>query len=77
MLVLKRRRNQSIIIGSGDTAVAITVTDVRCGAARIGFSGPKEVQVRRDEIVPDDEMQLIRDRLRLRPSEPDTEEGES
>lgn len=52
MLVLTRRRNQSIIIGD---EVELIVLDVRGDQVRLGFRAPKNVSVHRREVY--DEIQ--------------------
>jgi carbon storage regulator len=48
VLVLTRRPNQSIVIGSGE--IVITVLEVRGDQVRLGIKAPREVQVHRDEV---------------------------
>lgn len=47
MLVLSRKRNESIIIGDD---VKITVVDVRGDKVRLGIEAPKDIPVHRMEI---------------------------
>ena len=47
MLVLSRKRDESIIIG--DTIV-ITVVDIRGDKVRLGIQAPKEVPIDRQEV---------------------------
>jgi carbon storage regulator len=49
MLVLTRRCNEKILIGDD---ITVTVLDVQGGQVRLGFIAPKEVAIRRQEIVP-------------------------
>lgn len=48
MLVLTRRRNQSIVIGDG---VVVTVLEVRGDQVKLGITAPREVAVYRDELL--------------------------
>lgn len=48
MLVLTRRKSQSILIG-GD--IVITVLDVKGDQIRLGITAPRDVQVLRGELV--------------------------
>ncbi len=48
MLVLTRRTNQSIVIG---TDVTITVVEIRGEQVRIGITAPKHVSVHREEVL--------------------------
>lgn len=47
MLVLSRKKNETIIIGHD---VEITVVEVLSGKVRLGINAPKEVSVHRKEI---------------------------
>jgi carbon storage regulator len=47
MLVLKRRKGQSILIGGG---IKITVVDYRKGGVLLGFEAPPEVRILREEL---------------------------
>lgn len=47
MLVLSRKRDESIMIGDN---VEITIVDVRGDKVRLGITAPKEVPVHRREI---------------------------
>ena len=47
MLVLTRRSNQSIVIG---TDVTITVLEIHGDSVRIGVDAPRSVQVHRQEV---------------------------
>ena len=47
MLVLSRRKNESIMVGED---VEIVIADVRGDTVRLGISAPKHVPVHRREI---------------------------
>lgn len=47
MLVLSRKRNESIKIGD---EITVTVVDVRGDKVRLGIAAPKEVRVDRSEV---------------------------
>jgi carbon storage regulator len=47
MLVLSRKRDESIIIGGN---VVITIVDIRGDKVRLGITAPAEVSVHRKEI---------------------------
>ena len=47
MLVLTRRANQSIMIGSD---VVVTVLEVRGDQVRIGIDAPRSISVHREEV---------------------------
>jgi len=48
MLVLSRKKNESIVIGSN---VTITVIDIRGDKVRLGIDAPIEVSVHRKEVA--------------------------
>lgn len=47
MLVLRRLKNESIIIGNN---IVLTVVEVRGDQVRLGIAAPKEVPVHRQEV---------------------------
>lgn len=50
MLSLSRKRNESIVIGSGPDAVTVTVLQVERGKVRLGIDAPQHVLVDRKEV---------------------------
>lgn len=50
MLVLTRRKNQSIVIGD---QIVITVLEVKGDQIRLGITAPRDVQVYREELLAD------------------------
>lgn len=48
MLVLSRRKNQSIVIGDN---IEISVVDIQGDVIRIGIDAPKEVSIYRKELL--------------------------
>jgi carbon storage regulator len=48
MLVLSRKKNESIIIGG---AITVTVIDVRGDKVRLGIEAPLDVSVHRSEVA--------------------------
>ena len=48
MLVLTRRKNQSIMIGDD---IIITVLEVKGDQVRLGITAPRDVQVYREELL--------------------------
>ena len=49
MLVLTRRENEQIEIGT--RGITVTVLEVRGGRVRIGIDAPSDVQIRRREMI--------------------------
>jgi carbon storage regulator len=47
MLVLSRKRNESIII---DGNIVVTVVDIRGDKVRLGIEAPKDVPIHRSEV---------------------------
>ncbi|MHC4399001.1 MAG: carbon storage regulator CsrA [Planctomycetota bacterium] len=47
MLVLSRKEGEQIRIGAG---IEVTVLSIRKGRVRLGFSGPPEVRIHRQEL---------------------------
>lgn len=50
MLVLSRQVGQSIVIGSGDTAITVCVIDIRTDKVRIGVDCARAIPVHRLEV---------------------------
>lgn len=50
MLVVSRKNDQKIIIGTGKDAIEIMVVQIRGDKVRIGVQAPKDVPVHREEI---------------------------
>lgn len=48
MLVLSRKKNESIVI---DERIVITVVEIRGDKVRLGIQAPKEVPVHRSEVA--------------------------
>ena len=47
MLVLSRKRNESIIIGDD---IVITIVDIRGDKVRLGIESPSDISVHRQEV---------------------------
>ena len=47
MLVLSRKRGEAVVIGGG---VTVTVLEVQGGRVKLGFAGPAEVPIHREEV---------------------------
>lgn len=50
MLVLSRKENEQVIVGSGADAVAVTVVEIRGDKVRLGFAAPADVPIHRREV---------------------------
>ena len=52
MLVLSRKEEEKIIIGSAHdgTEIEISVVEIRGGRVRLGISAPRNVSIRRQEL---------------------------
>lgn len=61
MLVLSRNKGEKIVIGNN---IVVTVVDIRGDRVRLGFTGPSEVPIHREEVFHRlEEEQAERDRL--------------
>lgn len=50
MLVLTRKRNESIVVGEGAAAVTITVVEVRGDKVRLGIEADTSIPIHRKEV---------------------------
>ena len=50
MLVLSRKKNESIVIGEGEDAVTVVIVEIRGDKVRLGVEAPKETPVHRREV---------------------------
>ena len=50
MLVLSRKKDETIVIGEGDSKVEITIVDIRGDKVRLGITAPRSISVHRKEI---------------------------
>lgn len=66
MLVLSRKKNESIVIGEN---VVVTVIEVRGDKVRLGIDAPKDVAVHRKEVM----EAILRENMKF--SAPSTEEN--
>jgi carbon storage regulator len=62
MLVLSRKKNESIIINDN---ITVTVIEIRGDKVRLGIEAPKDVTVHRREVY-----EAIQSQAKLRDSEP-------
>ncbi len=54
MLVLSRKRNESLVLYTSDGEVRVTLCDIRGSQVRLGVTAPPTVRVLRQELVDDD-----------------------
>lgn len=47
MLVLSRKKNERIMIGD---AIEVTIVEIRGDRVKLGFVGPQEVPIHREEV---------------------------
>lgn len=50
MLVLSRLRDESIIIGEGDSKITLTVVDIRGDKVRLGITAEHDITIHREEV---------------------------
>lgn len=48
MLILTRKADESIVIDGG---IKITVVEIRANRIRLGIEAPKEIPIKREEVV--------------------------
>lgn len=53
MLILKRWKEESVVIGSGENAVRIMVTEITKDWVKLGIEAPKSIPVHRAELYAD------------------------
>ena len=51
MLVLSRKKDETIIINSGNDNIHITIVDIRGDKIRLGINAPPEVSIYREEVA--------------------------
>lgn len=51
MLVLSRKRNESLLIQTGDKTIEVVVKNTSKGASKIGIIADKDVSIKRTELV--------------------------
>jgi carbon storage regulator len=57
MLVLSRKSGERIMVGP---EIELTVLGIHKGRVKLGFSGPPEVVIRRDELVEPNRLERAR-----------------
>jgi carbon storage regulator len=50
MLVLSRKKNESIVIGEGEDQVVLTIVEIRGDKVRLGVVAKPSVPVHREEV---------------------------
>ena len=58
MLVLSRKKNQTIVIGDN---IEVTVVAISDGRVRLGFKAPREVSIAREEVYCPPAVSLARE----------------
>ena len=51
MLVLSRKRNESVLIQAGDYTIEVVLKNTSKGAAKLGIDADKQVSIQRSEIA--------------------------
>jgi len=69
MLVLSRKRNESIVI---DGSIVVTVVEIRGDKVRLGIEAPREVSIHREEIF----SAIAAESQSAQPLEPPAAEGD-
>lgn len=50
MLVISRKKDESLIIGVGEHKIEVSVSDIRGNKVRIGVTAPADVSIHRQEV---------------------------
>ncbi len=56
MLVVKRKRRESVLIRVGDQEIRVKLLRIKGESAQIGFEAPREMQIIREENAQDQEL---------------------
>jgi len=51
MLVLSRKKDETIVINSGNDDIHITIVDIKGDKIRVGIDAPPEVSIHREEVA--------------------------
>tara|TARA_B100001750_G_C14992351_1_gene343165 strand:+ start:158 stop:364 length:207 start_codon:yes stop_codon:yes gene_type:complete len=51
MLVLSRKKDETIVINNGDDDIHITIVDIRGDKIRVGINAPPKVTIHREEVA--------------------------
>ena len=51
MLVLTRGTQQAVVIDNGDNPITVKVTEIRGGRIRLAIEAPRDVAIRRGELL--------------------------
>lgn len=51
MLVIRRKRDQVICIGTGNDLIEVTVLEIENGQVKLGINAPRAIPVYREEIA--------------------------
>lgn len=50
MLVLSRKKDETIVIGEGENQIRLMVVEIRGDKVRLGIEAPRDVPVHRQEV---------------------------
>ena len=50
MLVLSRKKSESVVITVGDVAITVMVVEIHSDKCRLGFEAPLAVKIHRSEV---------------------------
>jgi len=50
MLILSRKVDKSVVVGEGDDTVTVTVVEIKGDKVRLGFEGPRNIPIDREEV---------------------------
>ena len=61
MLVLTRKKNETIILEIGDQIVEVEVKKIRGNTVRLGLAAPQNIRILRKELKGDRDARTLRD----------------
>ena len=51
MLVVSRKKDEAIVIGSGSSKIVVTILAISANTVRVGVEAPKDQQILRSELL--------------------------
>jgi carbon storage regulator len=61
MLVLSRKKNESIVLGEGEDQIVLSVIEIRGDRVRLGIQANQKVPVHRKEIYDQIQKEKVKD----------------
>jgi len=61
MLVLSRKKDESIVLGEGEDQIILTVIEIRWDKVRLGIQADQKISVHRKEVYEEIQKEKIKD----------------